>query len=117
MIDDPHGAQIPQVASMLPVCWAPNRVPKARGVHSLTAVVSCWQQILRPEEFFSRIVNQHRIVSYGAAIIIEVVRALAICVISATVDRQVTLMVDRDLVLIEVLVFGQIRTTIEFDPG
>src|SRR6266498_4553615 len=44
-------------------------------------------------------------------------RALRVGVIRATVDRQMAVVVDRDLVLIEVLVFGEIRSTIKLDPG
>ena len=117
MIHYAHRAKIPQIASMLEIFRAADRVPEAGGVHALPAVVGCRQKILRPEEFFRWIINQYGIVSDGAPVIVEIVWALAVGVVSPAVDRQITAVIDRDLVLIEMLVFGQVRPAIEFNPG
>src|SRR3954452_20008192 len=112
-----HRAQIPQIASPLEILRAADTVPKAGGVHTLPAIVCRRQEILRPKEFFRRIVDQYRIMSDRAPVVVEIVRALAIGVISPAVDCQITAVIDRDLVLIEMLMFRQVRPAVEFNPG
>ena len=70
-----------------------------------------------PEELFRRIVNQYGIVSDRAPVVVEIVRALAVGVVSPTVNGQIATVIDRDLVLIEVLMFGEVWAAVEFDPG
>ena len=66
---------------------------------------------------FRRIVNQYGIVSDCAPVIVEIVRALAVGVVSPTVNCQIAAVIDRDLVLVEMLMFGQVRPAVEFNPG
>src|SRR5882762_11033571 len=54
---------------------------------------------------------------YGAAVIVQVVWALCVRIVRTAVDRKISSVVDRDLILIEVLVLGEVRSTIELDPG
>src|ERR1700758_4077481 len=45
MINDAHAAQVPDIASSLPIPGAADRVPEAGGVHPLAPIVRSWQQV------------------------------------------------------------------------
>src|SRR5579859_1722183 len=52
-----------------------------------------------------------------AAVVIQIVRTFCVRVIRTAVDGKIAAMVNRELILIEVLVLGEIWPTIELDPG
>src|SRR5262249_39034404 len=108
---------IPQIACTLPVAAASDCVPIARRIHALPAVIGCGQQIVGPEELLHRIVNKNGVVSHGSAIVVEIVRTFRVGVIRAAVDGQISPAVNRELVLVEMLMLGEVRAAIEFDPG
>src|SRR5260370_40839992 len=62
IISDVHVRQVPQVARAVPVITAANRVPVARGVRALPAVVGSRPKILRPEEWLARLVDEPLVV-------------------------------------------------------
>ena len=95
----------------------PHGIPIARGIHALSAVVGRRQNIVCPEELLRRIVDQHGIVRHGAAIVIQIMRTLGLGVVGAAVDCEITVVVNGELVLVEMLMLGEIRTAIELDPG
>src|SRR5207245_1881842 len=70
-----------------------------------------------PEEPFGWIVDEHGIVGDSAPVIVQIMRALRVVVICAAIDGQVALVIDRELILIEMLMFREIWTAIELDPG
>src|SRR5713101_9473914 len=109
-------SQVPQVARAVPIVAAADRVPVSRRVHALSAVVGGVPQILRPEEWLIRLVDEHRVMGYCSAIVIQVVRTLGIGVVCCAVNRQVSMMKNRELVLVQVLVFRKIGTGGEFNP-
>src|SRR3954447_18330869 len=111
-----HPCQVPQVACSLPVLDTANSVPVTRGVHALAAIVSCRPELFRPEELLARLIDQHRVVSNAAAIVIQIVRTFGFRVIGRTIYRQISLMKNRELVLVQMLVLGEIRAGSKFDP-
>ena len=108
---------VPQVAGAVPIRFAANSVPVARGIHALAAIVGGGHQIVGPEEVFRRIVDQHRIVRDGAPVVVEIVRTLSVGVVGAAVDRQISAVVDGEMVLVEMLMFGEVGAAVELDPG
>ena len=111
-----HPRDVPQVARAAEVLAAAHGVPVARRVHALAAVVGRRQQVLAPEERLAGLVDEHRVVGHGAAVVVEVVRALGVGVVHPAVDGEVALVVDDEVPLIEVVVLGEIRARVELDP-
>src|SRR5436190_23817633 len=101
----------------IPVLAAAYGVPKPRGIHPLASVIRGGKHIFGPKEFFGRIEDQDGIVRHGAPVIIQIMRTLGVGVIRTAVDGQVSLVVDRKLILIEMLMLGEIRSAVEFDPS
>src|SRR5438477_7759464 len=101
----------------IPVLVAAYGVPKPCGIHPLASVIRGRKHIFGPKEFFGRIEDQNGIVRHGAPVIIQIVWTLGIGVISAAVDGQVSLVINRELILIEMLMFGEVWSAIEFNPG
>src|SRR5579864_1244948 len=54
---------------------------------------------------------------HGAAVVIQIVRTFRVSVIRTAVDCQISAMVNRELILIEMLVLGEVGPAIELDPG
>ena len=44
-------------------------------------------------------------------------RTLGFGVVGAAVNRQIPVVKNSELILVEMLMLGQIRTTVEFNPG
>src|SRR5579872_5299421 len=55
--------------------------------------------------------------SHRAAVVIQIVRTFGVGVIRTAVDGKISAVVNRELILIEVLVLGEIWPAIELDPG
>ena len=87
-IDHPHGREIPEFPRTVPIVAVVDGVPVTGGVHPLSAVIGRRQQIVGPEEFLGRIVYQHRVVSDGAAIVIQIMRTLDFGVVGSAVDGR-----------------------------
>src|SRR5215468_10390800 len=102
-----HGAKIPQVTGTLPVAAAPDGVPIPRGIHALPAVVGCGYQVVGPEELFLRIVNKNGVMRYRPSIVVQVMRTLGVGVVRPAIDRQVSPVVDRELILVEMLMLRE----------
>src|SRR5258705_1234144 len=107
----------PQVTRAFKFCTTANRIPITRRVHALPAGVGSGLKIFGPEGFFSRLINQHRVVSDGAAVVVQVVRAFSVGVVGATFGSQIALVVDGEMILIKVVVLGEVRTRIKLNPG
>src|ERR1700723_461818 len=54
---------------------------------------------------------------YGTTEGVQVMWAFGVRVVGSAVDGKITAVVDRELILIEVLVLGEIWPTIELEPG
>src|SRR6185369_3012306 len=106
----------PQVTRALKVFPASNRVPVARRIHSLAAVVRRGPEILGPEKLLAGLVNKHRVVRNRAPVIVEIMRTLGVRVVCAALSCQVAFVVDDEMVLVQVIVFTEIRTGVELDP-
>src|SRR5690348_5715407 len=52
-----------------------------------------------------------------AAVVIQIVRTFGVGVIRTAVDCKISAVVNRELILIEVLMLGEIWPAIELDPG
>src|SRR6185503_10699854 len=112
-----HISGVPQITSAFEIFTTANRIPITRRVHALPAVVGSGPKIFGPEELFSRLINQHRVVSDGAAVVVQVVRTFSVGVVGATFGSQIAFVIDGEMVLIKVVVFSEIRTRIELNPG
>src|SRR2546422_11091870 len=108
---------IPEVTRALEIFAAADGVPIARGVHTLAPVVGSGPEVLGPEEFFPRLINQHRVVSDGAAVIVQVVRTFSVSVVGATFGGEITFLVNEEMGLIKVIMLSEGWTRIELDPG
>src|SRR6266498_1621509 len=102
---------------MVPVVSAANRIPIARRVHALPAVVGRRPKILRPEKWLVRLVNEHRVVRNRPAIVVQIIRTLGLGGGGCAVDYQISMMKNRELILIQVLMFREIGTGGELNPG
>src|ERR1700752_190318 len=109
-----RGPQIPRALEIFP---APNSIPIARRVHSLSSVVSSWPQVLGPEKLFAGLVDEHRVVCNGPAIVVQIVRALCIRIVGPTLSCQITLVINNEMILVEMIVLTEIWTRVELDPG
>ena len=107
----------PQVTRSLEVFPAPNRVPVARRIHSLAAVVCRRPEVLCPEKLLARLVNEHRVVCDRATVIVQVMRTLGVRVVGATLSRQIPFVINDKMILIEMLVLSEIWTGVELNPG
>ena len=54
---------------------------------------------------------------HSAAVVIQIVRTFRVGVVRAAVDCKISAMVNRELILIEVLMLGEVGPAIELDPG
>src|SRR5213593_4744184 len=54
-----HPSGVPQITGPFEIFAAADSVPIARRVHALSPVVGSGPEILSPEEFFPRLINQH----------------------------------------------------------
>ena len=117
IVNHTHGPEVPNITGSIEVFGTSNSIPVAGGIHPLPAIVGSGQNIVRPEELFCGIVDQDGIVRHSSTVVIQVVRALRVGVVRTAIDRQVTAVINRELVLVEVLVFGEIWTAVELNPG
>src|SRR5258705_12813249 len=108
---------VPEVTRAFEIFTTANGIPITGRVHALAAVVGSGPKIFGPEEFFSRLINQHRVVSDGAAVVVQIVRALSVGIVGATFGGQIAFVVDGEMVLIKMVVLGEVGTRIEFNPG
>src|SRR6266508_753707 len=112
-----HMSGIPEVTRALEIFAAADSVPIARRVHALPPVVSSGPEVLGPEEFFPRLIHQHRVVSDSAPVVVQVVRTLSVSVVGATFGGEITFVVNQEMVLIKVVVLSEVWTRIELNPG
>src|SRR5439155_23497422 len=96
---------------------AAEGAPVARGVHALPPVVGRGPEVLGREELFAWLVTRHRVMRDVAAIVVQVMRTFSVSVVGPTLGGEIAFVVDDEVVLIQVIVFGQVGTRVEFYPG
>src|SRR5258706_14783602 len=89
----------PQVTRAFKIFTTANRIPITRRVHALPAVVGSGPKIFGPEEFFSRLINQHRVVSDGTAGIVKEVQGFLISGVFATFCSLKALVVNGEKIM------------------
>src|ERR1044072_177483 len=115
-IRDFHVAGGPQVTCSFKIFPAPHRVPVARRIHALAAVISSRPQILGAENLLARLINKHRVMRDRSPVVVQIVRTLRIGVVSATLSCQIALVINDEMVLVEMIVLCEIRTGVELYP-
>src|SRR5439155_24580091 len=108
---------VTEIAGALEIFPTADGVPVARGVHALPPVVGRGPEVLGPEELFPWLVNQHRVMRDGAAVVVQIMRTFGVGVVGPTLGGEIAFVVNDEVVLIQVIVFGQVGTRIEFYPG
>src|SRR6185503_17568249 len=103
-------------ARALKIFATSDRVPITRRIHSLAAVVCRRPKVLGPEKLFTGLVNEHRVVRDRAAVVVQIVRTLGVRVVSAALSREISFVVDDEMVLVQVIVFSEVRARVELDP-
>ncbi len=117
VVSDFHPSCVPEVACALEIFPTADSIPVTRRIHALASVIGRRPQILGPEEFFAGLVNQHRIVSNSATIVVQVMRTLCVSVVGPTLGSEISLVVNEEMILIKVIVLGEVWTRVEFNPG
>ena len=52
-----------------------------------------------------------------ATVVIQIMRTFGVCVVSAALSREITFVIDDEVILIEVIVLREIRAGVKFNPG
>ena len=116
VIDHAHAAKFPEFLHPVPVLQAAYGIPESRRIHPLPAIVGGFPLVVRPEKVLFRVVNQHGSCGQSCAgSSSDSADSLSRCS-PLPVNCQISPMIDSEMILAQMLMLGEVRSAIEFNP-